>query len=379
MGHGCNVPGSFNDVACFSARANSSTKTQCVSGFYDFSDSTWVIPERIWDGTSEMADWTYQGNPDSLLFGTGSNGRGISLVLLPLRDKMPKTGSGPYTRSNISDATDQYGGDLVMTSTTYLNYGRFTARIRAGEGNGVVTSLISMSDDKDEIDWEFTRGDSRAESNTFSKGVFNSKVQVHEVGNATSANFHIYGITWLPDRIEWYIDDVLVRTYREGQGEFPRSRSAVQISIWNGGDSQNGGTSGWAGGPIDWERPNRENRLINATFDWVMIECLDDLNKPRPTAPPRRGATLTKPPFNPPTTTLTTVTATTVMVTVNSVVSVTDSTGGVTLSTEQVTKPVEAAKATSGAFGLGSAVVERWSLTTATVVSSLLMVLALDL
>ncbi|KAJ3097881.1 hypothetical protein HDU96_000212 [Phlyctochytrium bullatum] len=255
---------------------------------------------------------------------------------------MPKTGSGPYTRSNISDAIDQYGGDVVMTSTTYLNYGRFT-----------------MSDDKDEIDWEFTRGDSRAESNTFSKGVFNSKVQVHEVGNATwptSANFHVYG-------------------FPIGSNGTLTTRENLPLGVGRVSPQPIGRAD------FDLERRRLERRLVRLGGRpyRLMIECLDDLNKPRPTAPPRRGATLTKLPFSPPTTTLTTVTATTVMVTVDSVVSVTDATGGVTLSTEQVTKPAEAAKATSGAFGLGSSVIARWSLTAAAVLSSLLMVLALDL
>ncbi|KAJ3113756.1 hypothetical protein HDU96_002936 [Phlyctochytrium bullatum] len=309
-GHGCNVNASLDPTSsCYSTRSNSSARSACVSGFYDFTDSTWVIPERAWDGTSDHADWTYQGSPDNLLFGTGTNGTGMSVVLSPPKDKAVKLGSGPYARGNFS--ADRFAtGDMLLTSTSYLNYGKVSARLRSGEGNGVVTSIITMSDDKDEIDWEWTKGDRTAQSNTFSKGVFNSKVGYHDLDGMTSREFHDYAILWLPDRIEWYIDDKLVRTYRKEQGEFPVSRSAVQISIWNGGDSTNGGTSGWAGGPIDWERVYRENRRINATFDWVMIQCLDDLDKPKPTGPPPRKSGRSKPSLLEVTTTITSTTTT---------------------------------------------------------------------
>ncbi|KAI8851798.1 concanavalin A-like lectin/glucanase domain-containing protein [Chytridium lagenaria] len=298
-GHGCNNEGSFESTnSCWSTRANYSSQTKCVSGRYDFTDTTWILPVTQWDGTTDHADFTYYGHPRSLVFGEGENGKGISLILTPPADRFPAAGGGGMHGNYTMDGVTT--GDVVLTSTTYLDYGKFSARVRAGLGNGVVTSLISMSDDHDEIDWEWTKGDGIVQSNTFSKGRFFSQVQNYNVQPDSGVAFHDYGVIWLPDRVEWYVNDNLVRTYYKNQTDrFPVSRSTVQISIWNGGDSKERGTSGWAGGPIDWERTFRENRQINATFDWVMIQCLDDLDKPEPTGPPARSPGRTKPALAP--------------------------------------------------------------------------------
>ncbi|KAJ3212583.1 hypothetical protein HDU67_003735 [Dinochytrium kinnereticum] len=296
-GQGCNNEASLDPKSsCFSTRANSSHNTPCVSGRYDFGDSTWLIPASEWDGTTDHADFTYIGSPQNLV---KEEGKGISLILTPPPGKMPASGSGAAGNGNAtSGGVDT--GDMQITSTTYMDYGKFSARLRAAEGNGVVTSLITMSDDRDEIDWEWTKGDNVVQSNLYSKGRFYSQVEYHHVEPATSKGFHDYAVLWLPDRIEWYIDDKHVRTYLKNKTDlYPVSRSAVQISLWNGGDSKNGGTSGWAGGPVDWERTFRENRTINATFEWVMLECMADLGKPSPTGPPKRSPGRTKPPLVP--------------------------------------------------------------------------------
>lgn len=68
------------------------------------------------------------------------------------------------------------GIGALLSSTSYLMYGVFTATLSSGYIPGMVTSFISMSDVKDEIDWEFVGGDVHsAQTNFFIKGVVKMK------------------------------------------------------------------------------------------------------------------------------------------------------------------------------------------------------------
>lgn len=58
-----------------------------------------------------------------------------------------------------------------ISSTRYVHYGTITARLKTGKWGGVITAFITMSDIKDEIDWEFTGSDNdEGQSNFFWQG-----------------------------------------------------------------------------------------------------------------------------------------------------------------------------------------------------------------
>ena len=72
----------------------------------------------------------------------------------------------------LPQATNDNKGGVRLSSTSYLNYGVFSVKIRSGATPGMVTSFISMSDVKDEIDWEWTGGlPNDGQSNFFHLGV----------------------------------------------------------------------------------------------------------------------------------------------------------------------------------------------------------------
>jgi hypothetical protein len=60
-----------------------------------------------------------------------------------------------------------------LSTTRYLQYARITARMNAVAVPGVVTTFITMSPRKDEIDWEFVGGETTSgQTNVFYKGMF---------------------------------------------------------------------------------------------------------------------------------------------------------------------------------------------------------------
>lgn len=58
-----------------------------------------------------------------------------------------------------------------LSSTRYVHYGTITAKLKTAKWPGIVTAFITMSDVKDEIDWEWTGADvTEAQSNLFWQG-----------------------------------------------------------------------------------------------------------------------------------------------------------------------------------------------------------------
>jgi hypothetical protein len=70
----------------------------------------------------------------------------------------------------LTMAQDTVG--TLLQSTKYVWYGKISATMRTSQGAGVVTAFILMSDDRDEIDFEFVGVDiNHAQSNFYSQGV----------------------------------------------------------------------------------------------------------------------------------------------------------------------------------------------------------------
>lgn len=60
----------------------------------------------------------------------------------------------------------------LLSSTSYVWYGKITATLKTSRTQGVVTAFILMSDVKDEVDWEFVGADlTQAQSNFYFHGI----------------------------------------------------------------------------------------------------------------------------------------------------------------------------------------------------------------
>ncbi|KAF7859631.1 hypothetical protein EAF04_008710 [Stromatinia cepivora] len=176
---------------------------------------------------------------------------------------------------NITAGTLAYGNDgaeftiakqgqsPTIQSKFFIFFGQVSVIMKAATGVGIVSSIVLESDDLDEVDWEFIGGNNtHAETNYFGKG--NTTAYDRAIWYPTpsdpTANFHNYTVDWTAERIQWWIDDSLVRTlaYADALGgkNFPQTPMTVRLGIWSGGDPKGDseGTIEWAGGVTDFSK-----------------------------------------------------------------------------------------------------------------------------
>ncbi|OBZ67523.1 putative glycosidase crf2 [Grifola frondosa] len=218
-----------------------------LSSQHTFADFSRILSNATYfDGNASEYDWVV--NSGSII-NTNSSGGELAMIL---------------TESN---------GGTRLSSTRYVHYGKITTRrtycfsislrldettnadhsttVKSGRWGGVVTAFITMSDIKDEIDWEFPA--------TPTDGGISGNL------TDTFSNYHDYSIDWQPDSLTWLIDEQPVRTLTRssvtdnstGISRYPSTPSRIQLSIWPAGiNSSAQGTIQWAGGLINWNDPD---------------------------------------------------------------------------------------------------------------------------
>ncbi|KAJ4312615.1 hypothetical protein N0V84_009853 [Fusarium piperis] len=161
----------------------------------------------------------------------------------------------------------------TIRSDNYIFFGRVDVVVQAAQGQGVVTSAVFQSDDLDEIDWEWVGGDNaQVQSNYFSKGDTTTydRAAYHPV-SAPLTSTHKYSIEWTSTKIDWIIDDTVVRTLNaadaKGGSAFPQTPMQIKLGTWvAGGKNSNAGTREWAGGYT-----NFDDAPFNAYYKSVSI------------------------------------------------------------------------------------------------------------
>ncbi|KAI5207824.1 concanavalin A-like lectin/glucanase [Aureobasidium subglaciale] len=148
----------------------------------------------------------------------------------------------------------------------YIHYGKVEIVAQVAPGTGIVSSAVLMSDDLDEIDWEWSGNNFRdiagkGQNNYYGKGI----VGDYDRGSFFSVaspqtQFHTYTIDWTATQLTWSVDGTAVRTLYaantdSGSHQYPQTPSKFQIGIWAGGDPGNAwGTVDWAGGYTDFTK-----------------------------------------------------------------------------------------------------------------------------
>ncbi|ODV78742.1 glycoside hydrolase family 16 protein, partial [Suhomyces tanzawaensis NRRL Y-17324] len=141
-----------------------------------------------------------------------------------------------------------------LVSKFYILHGKVEVKVKAAEGQGVISSCYLQSDDQDEIDIvEGFGGDPfKVQSNFFVKGNTSNydRDGYHRTSQSTLDSFITYGIEWTSHTLTWYINGDLVRVLdRNNEHGYPTSPMQVKFSLWAGGDPTNHpGTVEWAGG-----------------------------------------------------------------------------------------------------------------------------------
>ncbi|KAI9296337.1 concanavalin A-like lectin/glucanase [Neoconidiobolus thromboides FSU 785] len=158
------------------------------------------------------------------------------------------------TQNQTSGITIGYGAKVM--SNTKILYGSLNARIKSARVGGVVSAFVLMSNEKDEVDWEWVGKDEHSsQTNYYYRGELDYTKGVY-IPNSynTYQEFHDYGINWTQDELSWLIDGKVVRTVKKSEtGEkFPNTPTNIYFSIWDGGASA-AGTRDWAGGQINWQ------------------------------------------------------------------------------------------------------------------------------
>ncbi len=171
----------------------------------------------------------------------------------------PQTSAGEYTYSSetgLGITINQRYQYPYVQSSFYIMFGKIEAVVQAAPGTGIVSSVVLLSDDGDEIDLEWLGGDtSHVQTNYFSKGYAGNydRGTFVEVA-APQSQFHTYTIDWGMDELVWSIDGNVVRTLSSSNPQgYPQTPSVIKIGSWAGGDPSNSeGTISWAGGETDF-------------------------------------------------------------------------------------------------------------------------------
>ncbi|KAM0350986.1 hypothetical protein ACHAPU_002764 [Fusarium lateritium] len=171
------------------------------------------------------------------------------------------TGHGDvdYTSEGAEFSVTKQGTSPTIQSKWYMFFGRLEVHMKAAPGTGIVSSIVLLSDVLDEVDWEFLGGnDAEVQTNYYGKASTDNTQSLTFPAPNNQAEFHNYTVHWTPESIEWYINDVAVRTlkYSEADGgqTFPQTPMRVKLGIWAGGDPDNAeGTIQWAGGETDYD------------------------------------------------------------------------------------------------------------------------------
>lgn len=153
---------------------------------------------------------------------------------------------------------NKLGDSPTLRSKFYFFWGRSEIWLKASPGKGIISSIMFLSDDLDEVDWEFIGGDnSNASTNYFGKGFEDfTKGEQHVVGGVQDG-YHNYTIVWTKEALDFYINGNLVRkTLAKDAGKYyPQTPMRVNLGIWAGGDPRNKkGTIEWAGGETDYNK-----------------------------------------------------------------------------------------------------------------------------
>ncbi|KAI0743192.1 concanavalin A-like lectin/glucanase domain-containing protein [Irpex lacteus] len=224
----------------------------CEPATHKFADLSRIAMNAThYDGNATAFDWVLDKGD---ILNTNSSGGELGMLL---------------TEAN---------GGTRLSSTRYVHYGTITARLKTGRWGGVVTAFITMSDIKDEIDWDYPE---KTQGGT------------HNISSDSFSNYHDYTIDWQPDTLTWSIDNNVVRTVKrsdtvdsQGVSHFPNTPSRVQLRSYLacGINSSAPGTVEWAGGMINWDDPDYKSAgHFYALVQSVSVNCTDPTSEPSDT------------------------------------------------------------------------------------------------
>lgn len=162
--------------------------------------------------------------------------------------KGPDTGNVSYGNDGAKLTINKSGDGPTLISDFYIMFGHVDVEMKMAPGGGIVSSLVLLSDDQDEIDFETLGGTNNQVHTNFFGHVdltdYNND-QVLSVDNVND-DFHTYSIDWTADQITWSIDNQVSRTVTAASAgnKYPQTPMQLKIGPWPAGDSESQGTVG---------------------------------------------------------------------------------------------------------------------------------------
>ena len=166
-----------------------------------------------------------------------------------------------FTDDGAALTISEQGQSVTVKTAFYIFFGRVELIFKAAEGQGIISTLITLSDDLDEIDWEIKGGITQNVTNTYfgwgNQSQYNTdSPSTKNWPGGAMGGFHNYTVDWSQEKIEYLMDGDVVRTAQYSEpGTYPQTPSFVRFGIWAGGDPDlPKGTREWAGGTTDYSK-----------------------------------------------------------------------------------------------------------------------------
>jgi beta-glucanase (GH16 family) len=221
-------------MLAFAAAGAASSDASAPDAFVDemttLDPARWVVSDRWSNGSFVGADWRRE---------QVRTGDGFATLVLD---------ANPEAKEGFSSGEIQ--------TRAFFRYGYLEARLQAARGDGIVTGFFTYTgptfgDRWDEIDVEILgRNTRRVEFNYFTDGANTGGVGIDLPFDAAEG-LHTYGIEWLPDRINWYVDGRLLHTETGARAPLPDRPQKLYIDLWNGrGVDDWTGRFEWRGEPF---------------------------------------------------------------------------------------------------------------------------------
>ena len=193
----------------------------------------------------------------------------------------------------------RYDAPTMWTKFKFF-FGRAEFVVKAAPGVGIISSIVLLSDDLDEIDWEFLGGvNTSVQTNYFGKGYTGTYNRSTSPAVASpQTQFHTYALDWSTAALTWSIDGVVVRTLNavdaDGNGDqYPQSPMKVSLGLWDAGDPD-APTKEWAGGvtpipppepytmyvksvKIFNQNPAQQYQYTDRSGSWQSIKIINDV------------------------------------------------------------------------------------------------------
>jgi beta-glucanase (GH16 family) len=221
-------------------------------------------------GQASLGDWTFDTNAVEFVAANAAVAEGQ--LALRLSEKQP--GQGHTDRKYVGAEYDRAGPQ---------KFGRFRVRMRPAAPPGVIASFFTGLFDFDaqgklretgEIDIEFV-GTTRAVQFAIhwvdDAGVKQQRFDAVQLDFDAGADFHVWEIEWLPDRVSFYVDDRELHRFT-APGELAQIAlpQEVKANVWITTEE------GWAG------RFDPESLPVTTLYDWIEVHALRSPQSERP-------------------------------------------------------------------------------------------------